>query len=76
MLIVKSYQGRNWKKMPQYQNEWRRSRLNKTLLVNETATSLSNCVLRMSLLIIRRMKGQNEIYCQPTIASVFDHEPQ
>jgi len=34
MFIVKSYQGRrNWKKMPQSQNEWSRSKLNKTLLV-------------------------------------------
>jgi len=22
------------------------------------------------------MKGQNEIFCQPTIASIFDREPQ
>jgi len=30
----------------------------------------------MSLLIITRMKGQNEIFCQPTIACIFGHEPQ
>jgi len=22
------------------------------------------------------MKGENEIFCQPTIASIFDREPQ
>jgi len=34
-------------------------------------TLLSNCILGMSLLIVTRMKGQNEIFCQPTIASIF-----
>jgi len=30
----------------------------------------------MSLLIITRTKGLNEIFRQPTIASIFDHEWQ
>jgi len=30
----------------------------------------------MSFLIITTMKGENETFCQPTIASNFDHEPQ
>jgi len=33
MFTVKSYQEEIRKKMPQSQNEWSRSRLNKTLLV-------------------------------------------
>jgi len=33
MFIAKYYQGKNQKKMLQSQNEWSRSRLNKTLLV-------------------------------------------
>jgi len=30
----------------------------------------------MSLLITTKMKGGNEIFCQPTIASIFDREPR
>jgi len=26
--------------------------------------------------LITRMKGQKEIFCQPTVASIFDREPQ
>jgi len=33
MSIVKSYQGRHYRNMPLSQNDWSRSRLNKTLLV-------------------------------------------
>jgi len=50
--------------MPHSLNEWSRSRLGwiKRYYRKENATSLSNCILGMSLFIITRMKGQNEIF--------------